>query len=322
MYDVIGISHPLVDVCVEINDNFLEGLDLKKGHFTLVEPNTFKKIHDNIDKKDIKIEFGGSVANTLAGLHLLGCKVAEYGKIGKDDYGAMLKKEKKDKDMGDYLSEHDYPTGTVLCLITPDSERTFAVCLGAASELDDEDIDEEIIKDAKILHLTGYEFESPNVRRAIRKAAIIAKENGVKISLDLADPGVVQRTFIDLKAFVENYVDILFANEEEAEEFTGKSVEDAVEALSKMVDYAIVKVGEKGSFIKVGHKGSTYKIEAKKVKAKDTTGAGDMYAAAILYSIINNLPMDEAGKIASHASAEVVKKIGARLEKLDISKIK
>ena len=316
MYDVIGISHCIVDICVEVNEEFLDQCEIEKGHSNVVDTDKFKKINNMIDKEKIKIELGGSVSNTLAGLHLLGCKVGEYGKIGKDKPGDLIKKEKKDKQMGDFISEHELPTGCCLTLITPDSERTFVVYLGAAPQLSGDDIDEEIIKQAKIIHTTGYEFESPIVRTAIRKTVAIAKENNIKFSLDLADPGVVQRNFTDLKPFIEKHVDILFANEEEAEEFTGKPAEEAVDELAKYVDYAIVKIGSKGSYIKVAHSGNTIKIDAKKVLAKDTTGAGDIYAAGILYGILNNLTMDEAGKIASHAAAEVVKKVGARLDKI------
>jgi len=322
MYDVIGISHPMVDVCAEVSEDFLDSVEIKKGHSNVVETDKFKKIKDKINNENIKIELGSSVSNTLSGLHLLGCKVGEYGKIGKDDFGELIKKEKQEKEMGDFLSKHELPTACCLTLITPDTERTFVVYLGAAPQLSSEDIDEEIIKQTKIIHTTGYEFESPMVRTAIRKSAQVASENDIMISLDLADPGVVQRNFIDIKPFIEKHVDILFANEEEAEEFTGKPAEEAVEELAKYVDYAIVKIGDKGSYIKVAHSGNTFKIKANKVTPKDTTGAGDMYAAGILYGILNNLTMERAGEIASYAAAEVVKKIGARLEKIDTKKIK
>ncbi|MFT4297760.1 MAG: adenosine kinase [Candidatus Woesearchaeota archaeon] len=319
MYEVAGISHPLIDICVEADENLISSANLKKGQFNLIKSEAFTEIISKIDKSKCKIVIGGSVSNTLAGLHLLGIKTAEYGKIGNDEYGEILKKNKKDKGIKCFFSEHELPTGTVLCLISPDAERTFAVCLGAATELSENDIITEDIAKAKIIHFTGYEFESPKVRLAIRKAVAIAKEKNILISFDLADPGVVQRNMIDLKAFVENNVNILFANEEEAEEFTGKPAEQAVEELGEIVDYAIVKIGNKGSYIKVAHSGNTFKIKAHKAKAKDTTGAGDMYAAGILYGILKQLPMEKTGKIASYTAAKVVENIGARLNSIDIS---
>jgi len=320
-YEVIGISHPLVDVCCSVSFDFLEGCGLTKGHFHLVDAARFKEIHDNLDKSSIKIELGGSVSNTLNNLNLLGISVGEFGKVGKDRYGDVLVDDKKEKDIGNFLSRHEFPTGTVLNLITPDFERTFAVCIGAASQLTENDIDEDVIKQANVLHTTGYEFESPSVRKAIMKAAKIAKQNNVLISMDLGDPGVIQRNFIALKAFVDEYVDILFANEEEAEEYTGKMPMDAAVSLGKNLDYAIVKIGEKGSYIWVAHSGTLVKIEAVKAKAVDTTGAGDMYSAGILYGIIRGLTIERSGKIASYAAAKVVETIGARLDKIDISHV-
>jgi sugar/nucleoside kinase (ribokinase family) len=321
MYDVIGISHPLVDICTSVEEDFLNKFNLPKSQCTLVDEKTFKEILSNIDKTNSEIKLGGTVSNTLSALNLLGIKVGEYGKIGKDEYGELIKKENNDKMIGNFLSEDNLPTGTVLNFITPDAQRTFVVYLGAATQLTENDISEEYIKKAKIIHFTGYEFESLKVKSAIEKAVKIAKKNGILISFDLADPGVIQRNIIELKSFINDNVDILFANEEEAMEFTGKTPEKAVELLGEKVKYAIVKMGEKGSIIKIAHSGNTFKIEPYKTNAIDTTGAGDIYSAGILFGILKNLEMEKTGKIASYISSKVVEKIGARLNKINISHI-
>ena len=291
MYDLIGIAHPLVDLCIDIDESFLISIGLEKGTMHLVDNDKFIDIHAKVKSKITKIEPGGSVPNTIDGLHLLGCNVAEYAKVGNDKYGEMIIKEKDQKAIGNFITKYDSPTGCVLCLITPDSQRTFVVCLGAASELCEDDIDEKIIKQAKIIHFTGYELESPKVKTAINKIVKIAKKNNILISFDLADPGVIKRNLIEMKSFVKDNVDIIFANEEEAEEFTGKPPEQALNLLSENAKYAIVKLGEKGSLIKT--KQGTYDIEPRKVQAKDTTGAGDMYAAGILYGIIKDIDMEK-----------------------------
>jgi len=322
MYDVTGISNTLVDVCVEVDDSFLEKHELKKGQFHMVDQDKFNAMQSELDQDACKIVPAGSVPNTLMGLKQMGCQTAEFSIVGNDTYGDLIKKDRKENNMGDYIARSELPTGTVLALITPDAERTFAVFLGAAPTLTEEQINEEVIKQSKIIHFTGYEFESPSMRTAIRKAIDIAKqEKNILISFDLADPGVVQRNLIDLKPFIEKNVDILFANEEEAMEFTGMPARDAVEEIGKIVAYAVVKEGSKGSFIKVAKTTELATIKAFKVEAKDTTGAGDMYAAGILYGIIKELPMQKAGTIASYAAAKVVEQIGARLDSLDISNI-
>jgi sugar/nucleoside kinase (ribokinase family) len=321
MYDVVGISHPLIDLCADIEDEFLELFSLKKGVMHVVDSKRFMEVHEKIDKNKMKIEFGGSVSNTLDGLRLLGCKVAEYGKIGMDKYGDLLVREKEEKKMGNFLKRHKSPTGCVLALITPDAQRTFVVCYGAATKLNEEDIDTEIIKNSKIIHFTGYEFESPLLRLVIKKVVSIAKPVGVLISFDLADIGVIQRNYIALKQFIAENVDILFANEAEAEAFTGKPGESALALISENVNYAVLKLGEKGSMISTKNSGNIYRIRPVKVIPKDTTGAGDIYASCILYGILKNIPLDKAGRIASYAAAKVVEKKGARLAELDLSEI-
>jgi sugar/nucleoside kinase (ribokinase family) len=320
MYDVIGIGQPLIDICCEISEEFLEENDLEKGQFHMATKELFLKVHDKLNKSNFVVEFGGSVPNTIAGMKLIdySLKVAEYGMLGKDEYGKKQHENIKQKGIGDMYKDHDnLSSGVVLALITPDAERTFLVYLGAAVELESKDIDIEIIQNAKIIHTTGYEFESPKVRTAIRKAIVVAKENKNLISFDLADPGVVQRNIIELKAFVKENVDILFANEEEVMEFTGKTIEDAVEVLSEMVDYLVLKKGKNGSII-IDKNKNRFDFEAFEVDAKDTTGAGDMFSAAVLWGISKGINMNEVGIIASYASAKVVEKVGARLSELDI----
>ena len=320
MYDVIGIGQPLMDICCKVSEEFLKEQGLNKGQFHMADKELFTKVHDNLDKENITLDYGGSVANTLAGMKLIDydIRLAEYGMLGKDEYGKLEHAKLKQQGISDYYKDHEeLPTGTVLALITPDAERTFVVYLGAAPELEAEYIDTDIFENVKIIHTTGYEFESLKVRTAIRKAVAVAKDNGNMVSFDLADPGVVQRNMIDIKAFVKENVDILFANEEEVMEFTGKEPQEAIEELSEMVDYVIVKLGEKGSMI-IDNEGVHYEIDAFKVDAKDTTGAGDMFAAGILWGISKEIDLNVAGKIASFAASKVVEKIGARLNDLEI----
>jgi sugar/nucleoside kinase (ribokinase family) len=320
MYDVIGIGHPLIDLCINTDEAFLDKFNLTKGGMHLFKEKEFKAILAEIDKSKVTVQFGGSVPNTIHGLKLLGCNVAEYGKVGNDEYGKKKADHLVHEKIENLLSFSGLPTGTVIALVTEEAQRTFVVYLGAASDLNEADIDDEKIKQAKIIHFTGYEFESPNVRKAINKAVAIAKANKILVSFDLADPGVIQRNFVELRDFIENNVNILFANEEEAEEYTGKPATEAGEYFSKFVDYAVIKLGENGSIIVTRDSGHKYVFAAEKIDAVDTTGAGDIYAAGILYGIAKDIPLDKAGKIASYAAARVVERMGARLETLDISK--
>lgn len=312
-YDVFGIGSALMDFLVEIGHEELLEMDLKHGEMHLVDQDHSKKIFEKLKNYKFKIAPGGSTANVLAGVAVLGGKVIFCGKVGKDEHGAIYEQKMMEGGIFSNIKKSGLMTGHTISFITPDSERTFATHLGAALELKKEDVLEEELKQSKILHIEGYQLEDKNLREVAVHAMEIAKKNNVLISIDLADPALVRRNLADLKNLIKKYADIIFANEKEAEAFTGKKEEDALDELAELSDIAIVKLGKRGSLIK--SKGKAYEIKPFKAKAVDTTGAGDMYAAGILYGISHDIPLEKSGKIASYASAKVVEQIGARLSK-------
>jgi len=185
--------------------------------------------------------------------------------------------------------------------------------------LEDNEINEADIIEAKFLHLTGYVLDGEQTRKAALQALDIAKNNNVKVCLDLADTNVVKRKREILESIIKEYVDILIANENEARAFTGEEPEKAIDKLSKITDIAIIKIGEKGSLIK--SKGKLIRIAGFKVNAIDTTGAGDIYTAGFLYGLLNNLDLETSGKIASFIASKVVQVRGARLDRMPIEEI-
>lgn len=312
-YDVVGIGNALMDFLVEIEDNELLELDLKKGEFRLFEENESKKLLERIRKYRVKVAPGGSSANTLAGIANFGGKVVFCGAIGNDEHGNIYEEKIVKDGVVSRLSKVDKITGHAITFITPDSQRTFAVHLGAALHLRKHHVFEEDLKASKILHLEGYQLEDKELRETCLHAIRIAKKHGVKVSIDLSDPGVIRRNLEDLKRIVKEHADIAFFNEDEAREFTGKGAEEALDEIAGIVGIAIVKTGAKGSLIKEGEK--VYVIAGvKATKVIDTTGAGDMYAAGILYGLTHGMGLEKAGKIASYAAAKVVEQVGARLE--------
>ncbi len=316
--DVFGIGNPLVDILVDVEESFLEELNLNKGQFHLVDNEKMQAIMLKIDPEKITMAPGDSTANTLAGVANLGGSSVFCGKVGDDDHGVYYDTKLNEGNVISKIKQADLPTGKAFCFITSDSERTFVVYLGAALTLSKEDIVEEDVKDCKIVHLTGYQLEDPNLRETSLHLLQLAKKHNKLVSVDLADPGVVQRCKDDLKKIVKENVDILFANETEAQAFTGEK--DPLQALNILTDYAniaIVKVGADGSYI--SDNGALTTVEGVKANAIDTTGAGDMYAAGILYGMTHDLDFETAGKIASYAAAKVVEQKGARLsEKVDV----
>jgi len=312
-HDVFGIGSALMDFLIEIDEDELLEMDLNKGEMHLIDEEKSKKILKKLENYNVKTAPGGSSANTLAGIAILGGKAVFCGKVGKDKHGEIYEQKSEDFGVCTRLGKHKKkPTGHAVTFITPDSERTFATHLGAAMHLENEDVFEEDIAKSKILHVEGYQIADPKLRETILHAISIAKKNDTLISIDLNDAGLIKANLDDFKKIVKDHVDIVFANESEAKAFTEKESEnEALLEIAKICSIAIVKIGNKGSMIK--DKDNTYIIPPIKTNAVDTTGAGDMYAAGVLYGITNNIPLERAGKIGSWASSKVVSQIGARL---------
>ena len=193
-YDVIGIGNALLDFIVEVEDNVLAEMDVTKGQFHLIDKEKSKEIMDKLNNYSVKTAPGGSSANTLAGVSVLGGSALLFGKVGKDKHGDIYEQKTRDCGVEVKFGRHENEvTGHAITFITPDAERSFAVHLGAALHFRKEDIFEEEIKKSKILHVEGYQLEDPELKDASLHAMKIAKENGVKISIDLNDPGLIER---------------------------------------------------------------------------------------------------------------------------------
>jgi sugar/nucleoside kinase (ribokinase family) len=181
-------------------------------------------------------------------------------------------------------------------------------------------VDLAVVENSSVLHLEGYLFEADNLMEVCFKAMDAAKGSGTLVSVDLADPGLIERAGPALNSIVDTYADIVFANESEALKFTGLDEEQALESIGSRVPFAVVKLGERGSLIKTGNKG--YLVPSYSVDVVNTNGAGDMYAAGVLYGLTNGLDPEKSGRIGSYAASLVVASPGARYAgKIDISDI-
>lgn len=314
-WDILGIGNPLFDIVINIsNEMFLE-LKIRKGSMNLISREKSKDILEKF--KNIKWELvpGGSTANTLSGANLLGDRVSFLGVVGNDKFGKMYQRKIKREGMGSHLTFcDDESTGHSIILVTPDGERTMVTHLGAALKFCKKNIKKEEIIKSRILHIEAYQLENPSAYEAVIEASEIAKVNGTIISMDLSDSGLIKRNRKMIRNIVKKYVNIVFANENEAMEFSGKkNPANALCEISKFCDIAVVKLGEKGSLIKKS--GKLFEILPHKVGVVNTNGAGDMYAAGILHGLIHKKSLKKSGNIASYISALVVSSVGARLDK-------
>lgn len=309
MKKILGIGNALVDILVQLpNDEPLHKLELPKGSMQLIDQTTMKRISDATSLLEKHVATGGSASNTSVALARLGCNVGFIGKVGHDELGSFYSDDLTNNNVTPHLLKSDLPSGRCNVLISTDSERTMATYLGAAVTLNADDLNIETFKQYDILHIEGYLVQNYDL---ITRAGQLAKEAGLMVSIDLASYNIVAENIDFLQNFVTKYVDIVFANEEEATAFTQLPAEQAVHTIAQQASLAIVKVGAKGSYIKQGD--TLLHIPAEKVKPIDTTGAGDVYAAGFLYGYANNLPLSRCAEIGTLCAAQVIEEIGAKI---------
>ncbi len=319
--DVIGIGSPLMDFLVQADDKNLIEWDLRKGEMHLVNKEKAELLLHKLHESNVTIEHcpGGSVANTMRAIGLLGGKVILCGKVGNDEHANLYIEAMNAHHVHPKLHRHNAVTGHALTFITPDSQRTFSVHLGAAIEIEPSDLEEQDIAQSKILHLEAYQVEG-KTRDVMLEAIRFAKKHNTLISLDLADPGLIRRNKDFLHHLLKEYIDIVFANETEAKEFTDKDDVHALTDLAKLCSTAIVKIGPDGSLI--AHEGEVIMAPAFHAKPVDTTGAGDTYAAGFLYGITHDWPLQKAAALGSLMAARIVEQKGVRLDRIDVTKLR
>ena len=309
-YDVLGIGSALLDFTVMVDDSDLKKFGLKKGGMQLIDADRSREILSSLEGRRMEITPGGSSANTLAGISMLGGRGIFLGKVGNDPHGDRYIRDTERSGVKAEISRHNSMTGHAITFITPDSERTFATHLGAALQLGKDDVREDHIKNSKIIHIEGYLFEPPGLRDACMKALEIARKNSVLVSIDLSDPGLIDRIRPIFETVAREFANIIFVNEDEARAFTGSEQDKALDYLSTYCDIAIVKLGPQGSLIKSD--GVTHRIPVFRTEVVNTNGAGDMYAAGLLYGLARGFSLERSGAIGSFVSSKVVSQVGAR----------
>jgi sugar/nucleoside kinase (ribokinase family) len=310
--DVIGIGNALVDVLSHADESLLAGQGLVKGTMHLVDEARAAALYEAMGP-GVEMS-GGSAANTVVGVASFGGRAHYVGKVRDDQLGEVFGHDLRATGVGydTPRATSGPPTGRCLILVTPDAQRTMGTFLGASVRLGPGDIDKRLVARGKILYLEGYLFDPPAAQEAFRTAASIAHAAGRKVALTLSDPFCVDRhrdAFLDL---VEHHVDILFANE--AEICALYQVHDFDAALARVrghCEVAALTRSAKGSVLVAD--GRVHAVIALPVEAVvDTTGAGDLYAAGVLYGLSQGLDLPTCGRLGSLAAAEVIAHVGAR----------
>lgn len=311
-FDAVGLGNAIVDALVRIDDETVLGeYGFARGQMTPVDDGRWQEVLTKVQGSGVQIASGGSCANTVAGMGLMGAAVRYCGQIGEDDLGALYEKSMVDACGGHALQRTpEHATGKCLSLIsTSDAERTMLTDLGAAVHLPGLGTFDEDIREAGILHVTGYLMLGEPMASRCMEAVAIANQAEILVSVDVADPFVVGICKDALMHLVTEFADVVFLNAEEAMAMCGGTPEDALMQLSEDVAHVVVKLGSQGSLIRTG--GKTYTVGIHPTTALDTTGAGDAYAAGYLYGLSAGWDPARSGDLGARVASLTVGQVGA-----------
>jgi len=309
---VLGMGNAVLDILVETSDSYLQKNNLSKGSMVLVEQEESDKIVNDVTP--IKKDSGGSVANSMVGISVLGGSASFCGKVKNDELGQDF--EKRMQITGTQFlctkSDSGLPTARCLVLVTPDGERTMQTFLGASTTLSESDIEEDFFNDVKFLFVEGYLWSSQSAQNAIRKAVELSKKRDVTVVFSLSDPGLTKMYANDFRSFIDKSVDILIGNESEFSEiFQSTNTDSISKQISQMVEIGFMTQGKNGATLFQNKQFD--KIKTPPVNnVIDTTGAGDMFAAGALFKLQNKASAQDAATFGCKVAAKIITQFGAR----------
>jgi len=310
---ILGIGNAIVDVFIKVDDDFLLKNNLTKGSMKLIEKNEFESLKSTI--KIEKIEAGGSVANTMAGIAYLQGKASFIGKINSDEFGKVYKESLEKIKVNFPYSEksENLSTGASIILITPDSERTMCTYLGISSQLSKDDIKEDYIKGHEIIFLEGYLWDKGRSEEMFKHVINLAKKNNIKVAMSLSDIFCVKRHRKDFFNLLLNDINILIGNENEINELVQKkNLLECINELKKINKLIIITRSANGSIALLNNE--IINCDSSRVeKVLDLTGAGDLFASGFLKEYLDQSNIKKCLQSGSELAAKVIQKIGARL---------
>lgn len=315
-YHIYGLGAALVDTEIEVSDQDLSDLNIDKGVMTLVDQARQAELMEALSNRAAvsKRASGGSAANSIIAASYFGSSTFYSCRVADDENGKFYLNDLSEAGVAYKSSngERQGTTGKCLVFITPDAERTMNTFLGISETLAEEDIDEQALVESEWAYIEGYLVTSETGRPAAIKLKQLADENNVKTALSLSDPAIVNFFKDGLVEMIGSGVDLLFCNEAEALQYTGcDNIELAAEALKQCAKTFAITLGAKGALL---FDGAQYlNVNAQKVTAVDTNGAGDMFAGAFLYGLTQGLNFQQAGDLASKSASVVVSQFGPRL---------
>ncbi|MCB1142290.1 MAG: adenosine kinase [Leptospiraceae bacterium] len=311
-YNVFGLGNALVDYVVQIDEDFLKKNDVRKGVMTLVENDYQKKLLEALKDLNPELHSGGSAANTMIGIARCGGTAFYTGKVASDPNGAFYKSDLKEAGVDFSVPPGSGQTGTCLVMTTKDGDRTMLTNLGISSEISNSDIDSDRIKESSILYVEGYLWDKQNSKDASVYAMQEAKKLGKKIAYTYSDPFCVNRSREDFIRISKEFVDIAFCNHEEAMAMTETdNPEDAIRLMGDFAPLVFMTWGSHGAY--VSNEGVEKHIPGFPVKAVDSNGAGDGFAAGVLYGLTHGFSVEKACRWGNYVASRIILEMGPRI---------
>ena len=317
---IIGMGNAVLDILTKVENNFIDENNLSKGTMAIVTEDESQEILEKIEM--IKTDSGGSVANTISTISLLGLEASFCGKVMNDKLGNDF--ENKMTESGtNFLcdkSNSGLPTARCIVFVTPDGERTMQTFLGASTTLSASDIREEYFEEQDFLLIEGYLWSSETAREAITKAVNFCKQFNVKIIFSLSDPNLVKSLKQDFLRFINEDVDILIGNEDEFGSLLDSNIQKTMIAENLDLEIAVITKGSEGADLI--RQNELTEVKGTKVDSViDTTGAGDMFAAGFIFKYINGYDPKESVEFANKLASLIIQKFGARADSEMLNKI-
>ncbi len=311
--DVVGFGNALVDVLSHQDDEFIDQIGAIKGGMNLVDGHRSAELYELVGERTTVS--GGSAANTVIGVNSLGGTCGYIGRVADDDLGEVFVSDMQRLSIG-YTTPRasaEDPTGRCIVFITPDGERTLNTFLGASNGLSSSDVDLDLVRRAKLLFLEGYLWDPPEAKAAMRYAASEVSSE-TRVALTLSDQFCVERHRDSFLQLIDEHVDAVFANHLEVMSlFEVDQLDAALSMIQERVDLAAITLGSDGSMLITPEE--RISIEADPVaRVVDKTGAGDLYAAGVLYGLAQGYDLQRCGMLGSIAAEEVIGHVGPRPE--------
>jgi len=309
-FDVVGIGNAMVDVIAEATDTFLDHMGIEKGIMQLVDRERAELLYASM--KDRTEAPGGSVANTIAGLGLLGLKTAFVGKVRSDALGRFYAEalEEAGTAFPNPPQPSDFATGRSMIFVSPDGERSMNTYLGAGAELGQVDVPGETFAAGPILFLEGYLFDKDKGKTAFAEAAKRTAEAGGRAGITLSDPFCVERHRADFQRLVETSMDYVIGNEHEWKSLYECELDEALKRASDACETIVCTRSGDGVILIRGDERA--EVPVKRVNPVDATGAGDQFAAGFLFGYATDRDLETAGRMGVIAGSEVIGHVGPR----------